>query len=416
MGALHPVSRRLFELPPMSPHPPLKLQADRDLLATLGAGLFTNGVWDMLSVIVPLYAVAVGLNAAEIGLIVAARSVLPALLSIHGGILMDQLGTRRVLLWVAAGCTALPLLYPVSGWFTVLILLQLLLGLASALGMAASQTWAMQVAHGNTALLARYSVATRVGTFIGPVVVGATWDFFGAWAAFATVALCGAGVIVATALSTNAAPEAPRPRGIKVLLPSWALHKEALLLALIPSVAFILCASFLRNSSGAVQSSLFVVYLNGIGMSGTLIGTLVAIAELSGVAGSLLAAPAERRLGAVKLVILCIVVSLLCMSATPLIAHWLIVLITACVLRGVVQGMSQPLMYAILSNEVASNRHGASVGLRNAVVRLGSIITPAVMGVVAEAYGIENSFYVIGGVFLVITAGLAVGARKIRQS
>ena len=56
--------------------------ADRDLLATLGAGLFTNGVWDMLSVIVPLYAVAVGLNPAEIGLIVAARSVLPALLSI----------------------------------------------------------------------------------------------------------------------------------------------------------------------------------------------------------------------------------------------------------------------------------------------------------------------------------------------
>lgn len=394
-----------------------KHRTDRDLIATLGAGLFTNGVWDMLSVIVPLYAVAVGLNAAEIGLVVAARSVLPAVLSIHGGILMDQLGTRRLLLWVAAGCTALPLLYPVSGWFTVLMLLQLLLGLASALGMAASQTWAMQVAHGNTALLARYSVATRIGTFIGPVVVGATWDFFGAWAAFASVALCGAGVIVATTMSTNAAPElpeAPRPHGIKVLLPSWALHKEALLLALIPSVAFILCASFLRNSSGAIQSSLFVVYLNGIGMSGTLIGTLVAIAELSGVAGSLLAARAEQSIGAVRLVIACIVVSLMCIAATPLIAHMLIVLIAACVLRGIVQGMSQPLMYAILSNEVASNRHGASVGLRNAVVRLGSIITPAVMGVAAEAYGIENSFYVIGGVFLLVTAGLAVGARKLR--
>ena len=391
--------------------------ADRDLLATLGAGLFTNGVWDMLSVIVPLYAVAVGLNPAEIGLIVAARSVLPALLSIHGGILMDQLGTRRVLLWVAAACTALPMFYPLSGWFTVLILLQLLLGLASALGMAASQTWAMQVSEGNTALLARYSVATRVGTFIGPVVVGATWDLFGAWAAFTTVALCGAGVIVATAMSTNAAPELPaetHTQGIKMLLPSWPLHKEALLLALIPSVAFILCASFLRNASGAIQSSLFVVYLNGIGMSGTLIGALVATAELSGVAGSLLAAPAERRLGAVRLVVVCIVASLLCMAATPLIAHMLVVLIAACVLRGIVQGMSQPLMYAILSNEVASNRHGASVGLRNAVVRLGSIITPAVMGVAAELYGIGNSFYVIGGVFLLVTAGLAVGARKLR--
>ncbi len=389
-------------------------RADRELLATLGAGLFTNGVWDMLSVVVPLYAVGVGLNAAEIGLIVAARSVLPAMLSIHGGILMDQLGTRRVLLWVATASALLPVLYPLSGWFVVLFLLQLLLGLASALGMAASQTWAVQVAHGDTAMLARYSVATRIGTFIGPVVVGVAWDLHGAWAAFLCVALCGAGSIVATAQSAGVKPPAPNSQGAAVLLPSWALHKEALLLALIPSVAFILVASLLRNSSGAIQSSLFVVYLNGIGLSGTLIGTLVAIAELSGVAGSLLAARAERRLGAVRLVIACIVVSLMCIAATPLIAHMLIVLIAACVLRGIVQGMSQPLMYAILSHEVASNRHGASVGLRNAVVRLGSIITPAVMGLAAEAYGIENSFYVIGGVFLVVTAGLAVAARKLR--
>lgn len=77
-------------------HHEIDRHASRDVVATLGAGLFTNGVWDMLSVIVPLYAVAVGLNAAEIGLIVAARSVLPAALSIHDGILMDELGTRRV--------------------------------------------------------------------------------------------------------------------------------------------------------------------------------------------------------------------------------------------------------------------------------------------------------------------------------
>ena len=390
-------------------------RADRDLLATLGAGLFTNGVWDMLSVVVPLYAVAVGLNAAEIGLIVAARSVLPAVLSIHGGILMDQLGTRRVLMWVAACSTLLPLLYPISGWFVVLATLQLLLGLASALGMAASQTWAMQVGRGDTALLARYSVATRIGTFIGPVVVGAVWDYYGAWAAFSCVALCGAGIMVATACSTNAAPELPHGRGAAVLLPRWEPHKAALLLALIPSVAFILAASFLRNSSGAIQSSLFVVYLNGIGFSGTLIGMLVAIAELSGVAGSLLAASVERRLGSYTLVILCIVVSLLCISSTPLIAHMLVVLFAMCVLRGIVQGMSQPLMYAILSNEVAGNRHGASVGLRNAVVRLGSIITPAVMGVVAEAYGIEASFYVIGAVFLTITAVLAFAFRRMSR-
>jgi len=399
----------------MRPYEPVTSRPDRETLATLGAGLFTNGAWDMLSVVVPLYAVAVGLNAAEIGLVVAARSVLPAALSIHGGILMDQLGTRRVLLWVAVASALLPLLYPLSGWFAVLMVLQLLLGLASALGMAASQTWAMQTSRGDTAMLARYSVATRIGTFLGPVVVGAVWDLFGAWAAFTSVALCGAGIIAATAQSAGSTqPEMPHGQGLAVLLPRWEPHKQALLLALVPTVAFILCASFLRNSSGAIQSSLYIVYLNSIGMSGTLIGALVATAELSGVAGSLLAARMERRLGAAPLVITCIAVSLICMSATPLIAQFLVVLIAACALRGIMQGMSQPLMYAILSNEVASNRHGASVGLRNAVVRLGSIITPAAMGLAAEAYGIETSFYVIGAAFMLITAGLALAARRMR--
>ncbi len=396
---------------PASPGNPSR----QDTIATLGAGLFTNGVWDMLSVIVPLYGVAVGMNAAEIGLIVAARSVLPAALSIHGGILMDELGTRRVLIWVAAASTALPLLYPLTGWFTVLALLQLLLGLASGLGMAASQTWCVQTSLGDTAMLARYSVATRIGTFIGPIVAGALWDYSGAWAAFACVAVCGAGAVWSTAYGVHGKTNATPPPVLRVLLPRWAPHKEALMLALIPPVAFILVASLLRNSSGAIQSSLFVVYLNGIGMSGTLIGLLVAIAEISGVAGSLVAARMERRMGAYTLIIVSIMVTLTCIAATPLIAHLLAVLIGACVLRGLMQGMSQPLMYAILGSEISGNRHGASVGLRNAVVRLGSIITPAVMGVVAERFGIEASFYVIGALFMLITMGLAVGFRGMQR-
>jgi MFS family permease len=385
----------------------------REVAATLGAGLFTNAVWDMFTVLAPLYAVAVGLNAAEVGLVVAARSLLPALLSIHGGILADIFGTRRMLRWVAIACLLLPLLYPVSGWFVVLVLLQLITGLASSFGMATSQVWAMHVGRGDTALLANYSVATRVGTFLGPVAVGAAWDFFGAWVAFACIAVCGAGTLWSLAAMRGEA-EPPMPASRAVLLPQWEPHKRALLLAAVPAVAFLLGASFLRNTAGAIQSSIYVMYLNGVGYTGTLIGTLVAIAELSGVAGSLVAARAERRLGAVRLVIVCIVVSILCMTATPLLAGAYAALATACVVRGIVQGMSQPLMYAILSTEVASNQQGASVGLRNAVVRLGSMLTPAVMGVVAERYGIVVSFYVMGAAFLVAAAGLAVFARRIR--
>jgi MFS family permease len=389
-------------------------RSDRETLATLGAGLFTNGVWDMLSVAVPLYAVAVGLNAAQIGLIISARSVLPAALSIHGGIIMDELGTRRVLIWVAVASAALPLLFPLSGWFAVLTALQLLLGLATSLGMAASQTWSMQTSLGDTAVLARYSVATRIGTFIGPVAVGAAWDLLGAWAAFACVSVCAAGIIWSTAYGTsNSDPRSDTPPNLGSLLPNWAAHKQALRLAVVPAVAFILAASFLRNASGAIQSSLFVVHLNETGMSGTLIGVLVSIAELSGVFGSLAAAAAQRRMHANRLVILCTVISIVAICLTPLLAPVFILLALAAVVRGVSQGMSQPLMYAVLTQGVPGGRHGASVGLRNAVVRLGSIITPALMGFIAEAYSIAASFYIIGIIYLLATAVLAFAERRL---
>ena len=390
----------------------------RETLAVLGAGLFTNGVWDMLSVVVPLYGVAVGLSAAEIGLVVAARSVLPAALSVHGGILMDQLGTRRVLSAVAFASAALPLLYPATGWFAVLFLLQLLLGLSSSFGMAASQTWSLQTSHGDTGMLARFSIASRIGTFLGPVTVGAIWDLLGAWAAFTSVSLWAAGIVAAAAYGAGGASAADRPspaprRAAAALMPRWEPHKQALALAAIPAVAFVLAVSFLRNAPGAVQSSLYVVYLADVGWSGTLIGTLVALSELFGVFGSMAAARMERRMRAERLMLACIAASVAAIAVTPLIGAIFLLLVAASAVRGLAQGVSQPLMYSVLGRAVPATTHGTSVGLRNAVVRLASIVTPAAMGVAAEAWGIEASFYVVGAVFLAATAALAVAAQRL---
>lgn len=375
----------------------------------------------MLSVLVPLYAVAVGLSAAEIGLVVAARSVLPTALSIHGGILMDQWGTQRILLWVAVACALLPLLYPLSGLFAVLVVLQLLIGLASSLAMAAGQTWSLQSSRGDTAELARFSFFSRLGTFLAPMMVGAMWDLLGAWAAFASVSLWAAGVLVFIAHASRVTRGDSEARGTRTdtriiadLLPRWEPHKNALALVAIPAVAFVLAVSFLRNAPGAIQSSLYVVYLGETGLSGTLIGALVGICELFGVFGALLAAPLERYMSARHLVMLCIAGSVLAIALTPLIASFLVLLVAAAALRGICQGLSQPFVYSFLARSVPLALHGASVGLRSAVTRFASILTPAAMGLAAEACGIEASFYIAGAALLLLTAGLARAARTWR--
>jgi hypothetical protein len=71
-------------------------------------------------------------------------------------------------------------------------------------------------------------------------------------------------------------------------------------------------------------------------------------------------------------------------------------------------------MYALLGRAVPPDAHGASVGVRNAVTRLASIITPAIMGIGAEVYGIATSFYIVGAVLLIGTAVLGLAARSLQ--
>jgi MFS family permease len=391
----------------------------RETHATLAAGLFSNGVWDALSIVVPLYAVAVGLSVAEIGLIVAARSVLPTALSIHGGILMDRWGSQRVLLRLALVSTMLPLLYPASGWFSVLMLLQLILGLATSLAMAAAQTWSLQCSRADTATLARFSLVSRIGTFGGPVMVGATWDALGAWAAFICISAWAAGILAAAAYGapvraarSGPVPSASKSRALRALIPQWTEHKEAFALAAIPAVAFVLAVSFLRNAPAGIQASFYVVYLADVGFSGTMIGILVGISELFAIAGSLIAAPMERVVHTHRLLIVCIGIAIAAIAVTPMIGHLFALLVAAAAVRGLAQGISQPLMYSLLGRAVPAAMHGATVGLRNSVTRLASIVLPGLMGLVAGAWGIEASFYVIGAMLVLASLALGLVARS----
>jgi sugar phosphate permease len=98
-------------------------------------------------------------------------------------------------------------------------------------------------------------------------------------------------------------------------------------------------------------------------------------------------------------------------SITPLVGHALLLLIAAAAVRGAAQGMSQPLMYSILGRAVPPTMHGTGVGLRHAVTRFASMLIPAGMGLAAEVWGLEASFYIVGAVLLLVAAAIAFFTR-----
>jgi MFS family permease len=102
----------------------------RSLTALYVAAPFSMGYVDFYTFLMPLYALSLGFNAAEVGILVGARSIVAMFLSIHIGVLMDRFGTRKVTLFFVWASMVLAPLFPLVPWFWSLLVLQLVNGAA----------------------------------------------------------------------------------------------------------------------------------------------------------------------------------------------------------------------------------------------------------------------------------------------
>src|SRR5690606_22214816 len=63
-------------------------------------------------------------------------------------------------------------------------------------GWLGAQTMVGTVLRGRTTYAGRLSAIIRIGHIIGPPMVGAAWDLWGAWAAFGLISFCGIGGVI----------------------------------------------------------------------------------------------------------------------------------------------------------------------------------------------------------------------------
>src|ERR1700732_5132360 len=153
------------------------------------AGPFAMGYTEFYNFLIRLYGLSLGMSAGEIGMLVGARSLLAVFLSIHVGVLMDRLGTRRVTLFFVWTAMALAPIFPLVPWVRALLLVQVLFGAALSFAWSGSQTLIAQLAEGEAEYIGRFSFFARIGTTAAPIVAGVAWDFGGAWTAYLLGAL-----------------------------------------------------------------------------------------------------------------------------------------------------------------------------------------------------------------------------------
>lgn len=373
------------------------------LYATYGLGLFGIALLDLYALVVPLYAVSLGASATEVGVLLGARAFLPTFFSIHGGSLMDRLGTRRVMLGCTAATAGLALVFPATGWFPLLFLVQLLSGLTTAFNWIGAQTLVAQITYGDPVPLGRFNFICRFGTIGAPLIAGMLWDIGGAWPTFGMISAWAATMHMLTRMvpEPNAELATIARPSIRAVLPRVSDYTRSFVLMLIPVIAFTVVVSGLRNAATSIQNSIYVVYLGGIGFDGTMIGMLFAALEVTTGLASLQVANVKKFGRAETVLLVTTAASIVLIAVTPYLGGIFALLVLMQLLRGVCQGFMQPLMFSIQSTAVGKDFQGAVVGLRMTANRVFSVILPPIMGFIADHISLKASF-VLTGLFLIV--------------
>ena len=401
--------------------PPLRSRLPASLYV---AGPFAQGYTELYNFLIPLYGLSLGMSAGEIGMLVGARSFLAVFLSIHVGVLMDRFGTRRVTLFFVWTAMALAPVFPLLPWFLPLLLLQVVNGGALQFAWSGSQTLIAQLAEGEAEYLGRFSFFARIGTTLAPMIAGVAWDFGGAWPSYALGFAWG----IALTVALLRAPEAsitvgdghdPRRRArfrLIDVLPQLPDYVRCFALLAIPAVATTMAIIFLRTATNGVQSSLYIVYLKGNGLTGTSIGILFAAIEITSGVGSLFAGRAMRLGNPQRTMLSGTVISILLICVTPFTGGIFALLFTAQAIRGWLQGIVQPMMFSVQAKAVGPHRQGSVVGLRQTMNRLAAIVIPPTMGAIADRYGAGQSFVILGTVLIVLCAPVTLITRRAAQT
>jgi MFS family permease len=163
----------------------------------------------------------------------------------------------------------------------------------------------------------------------------------------------------------------------------------------------------LKPVGNAVQGSFYVAWLSDMGLTGTAIGLLGPVAAIGAALFSLVTSRLMRYVGGLWIALVSLWAGVLLVCATPLFGSYFLLQI-AMFLRSGANGLAQPLVITLVLRGAGRENQGKAVGLRGTANRVASIVSPLMMGVIAEAIGLERSFYVVGALVSAAMIGIAI--------
>jgi len=373
----------------------------RTLFAIYAVGHFSQGIVPMATLLLPLWMLQLGASAIEIGVAAGCRSALSLFLSIHGGILVDRMGGKTIMLWSALTAVVLAPLHPMTTWIPLLAVLQLPLGLSHNTVWIGAQTQINVLTAGDPRHVSRFTFLSTLGNFIAPLIAGGAWDAFGVWGAYLVFTAWALAMVGAVLLLPK--DQVREPRTLRALAPRMSDYVTAFGMVRDRAVAFTILCSALAGVLFAVRNSFIPVYLQSIGLSGTIIGVIMGSSSMVGSPAGLTIPFFLRLMKTRTFIIVVLTIATIAISSTPLTADVPSLLALTCI-YGAGIGMTFPVLISFLSQSVPRDQQGMSAGLRVTANRCSALAVPIMMGAIAEAWSLVASFLATGALVLGVTA------------
>ena len=337
-------------------------------------------------IVFSLYALKLGASTLAVGMVAATFSILPMLLAVSAGRLVDRFGARWPMMFGAVGGglgTLLP--YFVPG-LTALYIAGTMCGLAMIFFNLATQNLVglISTPQNRTRNFSNYTLTMSASSLLGPIIGGFAIDHTD----YATTCLMLA-LLPLVPLIMLAVKGGALPGGTRHVAKADGGMRDMLV---DPVVRRLLITGSLFNAGINLYQVYLPVYAHSIGFSASAIGIVLAMNAAAAFIARLSLPRLIDKLGEQRLLAYAFFVGAVNLALIPFF-HDALMLGLISFTFGLGMGCGQPVVIMLMFSNSQSGRSGEALGLKFAVNQLTKLVCPVIFGAIATVAGLSPMFW-----------------------
>ncbi len=360
---------------------------------------FADASHSLVIPIFPTFAQEHGASLTMIGLYGSAIGAAMILLSVPIGSISDRLGRKAVLLVGFALFTFVPLIYIVASSTLHLLIARLILGVAMGSTFGLGFVWVTEEAVGESRVIAQgiYMTSMGIGFTVGPIIGGyasTLWGFNAAFIASSLLGACGFITVLLTKVRAIRSRSPVKKAGIRETLSD-------------PRVLAAGLTNFINTLIYNALSTFFPLYGVIVGFNSVEVGLGFTV---RGLFSTVIRYPANLVMKG-RTTFLLLVSGLLAQGGMIALLASSSILNIALVLlavQGIMYGISLTAGNVYITSEAPTERKGAAMGVYQSFSNASSVISPLILGGIAEVYGVASSLQlaavaaILGTIFCIL--------------